>query len=230
MSVPHRRFSLPIAMTAVLLVLLAPSASAQDPPPIGGDATTGVSEVEATGGSVTSPHTITDVRVGTHDGFDRVTFEYVGDGEVGWRVLYEDEPQADGSGLPIEFDGTVGLRVVLRGVAIPPDAIAETFEGDVAGPPGGIINEVVNSNIYEGYHTFVIGLDEEVPYRIGRLDDPKRVVVDLVHADTTPTGAVDAGLGGAVDGGSSTLPWLLAGGVLVLGALGLFMGRRRSTT
>ncbi len=224
MLVPQRRFSIPIAVVALLLLLLPGAATAQDAPPISGDETTGVSEAEASGGGLT----ITDVRVGTHDGFDRVTFEYVGEGELGWRVVYEDEPLGDGSGEPIDFDGTVGLRVVLSFVALPPDATAETFLDDVPGPAGGFINEVVNDSIFEGYQTFVVGLDQEVPYRIGRLDDPMRVVIDLVH-DETPVGPVDAGIGGAADATGSALPWAVVGGLVLLAAIALAVSRRRST-
>lgn len=232
------RTFLPTVTAAVALLLLLPGiATAQDAEPLPGDATTGPSQDPGSGGGLS----VVDVRVGTHDGFDRVTFESAGEGEFGWLVQYEEEPVSDGSGEPIEFDGSVALRVVLTGAALPPDATAEPFLDDVAGPDGGVLNEVVNDTIFEGHHTFVLALDEQVPYRIGRLDDPARVVVDLVHPDEAPTddetpaptddeappeGPVDAGLGG---GGSSALPWAITGGLLVLAGLGLLAARRRST-
>lgn len=224
MLVPQRRFSIPIAVVALLLLLVPGAATAQDAPPLPGDTTTGSSQAEPNGVGLT----ITDVRVGTHDGFDRVTFEYVGEGELGWIVQYEDNPRSDGRGDPIQFDGNVGLVVMLHSVAIPPDATAETFLDDVAGPAGGIINEVVNDSIFEGYHTFVVGLDQEVPYRIARLDDPSRVAIDLVH-DTTPSGPVDTGLGGASDETGTVLPWAVAAGMVLLAGIALVVSRRRST-
>jgi hypothetical protein len=43
--------------------------------------------------------------------------------------------------------------------------------------------EVVDDNVVEGQRLFHLGLRDEVPYRIARLEDPERVVIDLLHDD-----------------------------------------------
>jgi hypothetical protein len=48
------------------------------------------------------------------------------------------------------------------------------------GPGDGPILEIVEDTIFEGQHVFFVGLDEERPFRIARLDDPQRVVIDVV--------------------------------------------------
>lgn len=207
-------------LAVAMLFVGATASSAQDLALLSGDGTTSPSQADPIGGD---PKTVVDVEAERFDGFDRVTFTYAGDGQPGWIVLYEDEPMSDGSGLPIDFDGDVALRVVLTGIALPPDATAETFEDDVAGPDGGIVNEVINDSIFEGHHTFVIGLDDEVPYRIGVVDDPSRVVVELVH--DVPTGGMATGQGG----GLLQVGWVLALsalGVVLLGAAALTWRRR----
>lgn len=207
------------------MVLLLPGVvAAQDVEPLPGEATTEPSQAEPEGEELLS---VVDVRVGTHVGFDRVTFESEGDGQLGWFVQYEENPTSDGSGDPIDFRGETALQVVLTGVAMPPDTDAETFFDDVAGPEGSIVNEVINDSIFEGNHNFVIGLDEQVPYRIARLSDPNRVVIDLVY-DTVPVGPVDAGFGGAATGTPVAVQLALLAGLLLLVGAGLLV-RRRAT-
>lgn len=220
------RWTIAVTATAFLVLGGAVTAAAQDASPLPGDATTGRSEQ---GPSGTGQAAVVDVRIGTHDGFDRVTFETEGDGQPGWFVEYEEEPLSDGAGEPIEFDGEVALRMVVSGVPLPPDTDAETFLDDVDGPAGSIVNEVVNDSIFEGQHTFVVGLDEEVPYRIGRLSDPDRIVVDLVH-DDTPVGGVSTGLGGGANATSPFLPLAVLGGVLLLSSAVVLVLTRRTTS
>ena len=217
---------------ASLLLGVPVVALADSAPPLSGDASTERREAEPSGEGLL---TTTDVRVGTHDGFDRVTFELAGDSQVGWFIGYEDDPRQDGSGFEVEVAGNTTLEVRLLSIAMPGDGPegAELFMDDVAGPPGGVILEVVNDNVFEGHHTFFIGLDEELPYRVARLDDPQRVVIDLVHpTDEAPVPAdgVEAGFGG-IASGSPIAVALLTGGVLLLVA-GVAGGtpRRRMNT
>ena len=128
---------------------------------------------------------VTEVRVGTHDGFDRVTFELDGDGTVGWSVRLEDEPSSQGSGEPIEVAGDTSLWVALEPLTYPEDPDAGLAAPDrVAAPEGAVVlTEVVQDTLFEGYHTFAIGLEEAVPFAVERLEDPQRVVIDLVPED-----------------------------------------------
>lgn len=146
------------------------------------EATTSTSEDD---GDVGGDLAVTDVRVGSHDGFDRVTFELTGDATAGWFVGPEDEPTSQGSGEPVEVEGDAYLGVALRNLTLPPelpDGI-EPWDGERLDAPTGAdtLQEVVDDTIFEGIHLFFIGLDEPVSYRIDRLEDPQRVVIDLVE-------------------------------------------------
>jgi hypothetical protein len=145
--------------------------------PLGGPATTERSTQEPDGW----PLTVTDVRVGTHGSFDRVTFEIAGDGEAGWLIEYEDDPRSQGRGDPVDVAGDAVLRVALRGMAYPTDAPEEPYDGPERLQPerADAIVEVVADVLYEGYHDFFVGLDTERPYRLERLDDPQRIVIDI---------------------------------------------------
>lgn len=121
---------------------------------------------------------VTNVRLGLHDGFERVVFETAGSGQAGWFAGLTNEPRQPGSGFPIEYDGEVALQIAIRGVVYPWDANAAEFEDSVPGH-GGIITGISNQKTYEGQHQFTIGLQRGVPYSITWLDEPGRVVVDF---------------------------------------------------
>lgn len=116
---------------------------------------------------------ISGVRLGAHPGFDRVVFDVSGTGHPGWDVDYTDEPVQQGSGHPIEFDGEAALVVSLQGL---------TGREDLAhvDSAGGVVNEVIPGFNHHGTVQAVIALDEEVPYSVQVLEEPTRIVIDVV--------------------------------------------------
>lgn len=149
------------------------------PEPVAGPATTDETVRDNEGTMLV----VTDVRVGGHEGFDRVTFEIEGDdAPPGWRIAYDDEPRSAGSGQEVEIAGEAVLHVSLTSFAYPFDAPVEPRDGperiDAAGTSA--IAEVLDDSIYEGHHDWWIGLDEQRPYRVELLEDPTRLVIDLV--------------------------------------------------
>lgn len=132
---------------------------------------------------------VTDVRAGEHVFFDRVVFEIAGEGEVGWRMDYVDQAIEPGTGDPVEVAGDAILEVMLTGVAPPPDLPEDIEIWDVdrlEGLEQSAITEVVNSVIFEGRHTFFVGVDEVLPFAVERLSDPQRVVIDVFRGFPTP--------------------------------------------
>lgn len=127
--------------------------------------------------------TVTDIRVGTHDGFDRVVFDLGGSGTPGWRVEYVDEALDDGSGKPVQVDGDAILQVVISGTAMPMDSGIEEYDGATIDPDDtASVEQVVYRFWFEGYTTSFIGVeDERKPFRVFSLTDPTRVVVDIQH-------------------------------------------------
>lgn len=190
------RRQLPVLAGLMLMVLLVPTAAvAAQGSPFG----TGAQIVEGEGPDQIS---VTDVSVASLDGFDRITFEITGNGLAGWRVEYDENPATQGQGAPVELPGAATLRVAITNVVIPPDAPegVEPFLDDVAGPEDGVITEIFNDSIFEGQHVFFVGVEQQSPFRVQRLNDPQRVVVDI--ASDTPVGGVATGLGGAADPGA----------------------------
>lgn len=128
---------------------------------------------------------VTDVRVGAHDGYDRVVFDLdgTGSGRPGWRVEYVDQASDDGSGHAVQVDGDAILRVSLSGTATPTDSGVEEFSGDRIEPEDTeSVDEIVYRYWFEGYTTAFLGVDEgERPFRVFLLENPTRVVVDVQH-------------------------------------------------
>lgn len=159
----------------------------EDPEPIADEGDTDPDEAEGESPGLGDddeplPQAVVDVRIGSHDAFDRVVFELESDGGTpGWFVEY-DEPIAQGSGEEVEVEGGASLTVLITPVSLPP-ALPEdvrTWEGGpIEGPEGGVVQQVVGGSVFEGYHQFFIGVDQERPFAVERLEDPPRVVIDL---------------------------------------------------
>jgi hypothetical protein len=204
------------------------------------------------GWSSEGPLTVTDAWITVHDGYDRVVFETPGDGDAGWAALYVEEAISDRSGLSVPVAGSSVLRLSLTGIGAPDGDPGESvaFEDDLPGLDDGVILEVVNDGVFEGQHTFFVGLDQELPFRVLRVDEPKGIVLDVLHdpdadpaavadaeleVDTeteadveAPEGGVEAGFGGAVIGSPlGTALGLVGLLLLAVGAVSL-AGRRRA--
>ncbi|AZA09909.1 AMIN-like domain-containing (lipo)protein [Corynebacterium pseudopelargi] len=122
---------------------------------------------------------VTDVRVGHHDGFDRIVFDIEGSDAPGWYVDYTDTPAQMGSGHALEYNGKVALIINIDGVSYPFETTIESADLSKIGGAGHI-KEVREHGIYEGRQMFVAGLDSRRPYSVQLLQNPTRVVVDIV--------------------------------------------------
>ncbi|WP_265522167.1 AMIN-like domain-containing (lipo)protein [Oerskovia flava] len=127
--------------------------------------------------------TVTDIRLGYHDDFERVVFELGGTGTPGWRVEYVDEPADDGTGSPVEVDGDAFLQVMISGSAYPMDSGVEEYAGEnpLRSDELDEIEEVLLRGVFEGYTQAFIGVDDDdrPAFRVFALEDPVRVVVDV---------------------------------------------------
>jgi hypothetical protein len=138
----------------------------------------------ATGERAGNGLSVVDVRVGEHEGFDRVVFELGGEGTAGWRVQYDDDPRTEGEGAPVELDGDATLTVVLDGIGYPFEVGVEEYAGPRRFAPAlSSVREVQLNGVFEGYFDAYVGVAEERPFRVFRLDSPQRVVVDVAYGD-----------------------------------------------
>lgn len=125
---------------------------------------------------------VTGIRVGSHDGFDRVVLDIAGDGQVGWHVAYVDEPIDRATDEPIAVDGRRFLRVTLTGLGDPADLPAGIVPWDGSPQPGkddGLIAEVVGGEVRNGVQVFHAGSSGQLPFVAARLMGPQRLVIDI---------------------------------------------------
>lgn len=131
--------------------------------------------------SAPSQLAVTGVRVGAHDGFDRVVVDLEGEGEPGWFVDYTSTPMQETVGHPLEVAGNAFLNINIDGTVYPFEL---GHDNDVpvqmAGDTGNVI-DVISAGTYEGRSQIVVGLRSELPYSVQVLENPKRVVVDIVQ-------------------------------------------------
>ena len=123
---------------------------------------------------------LTDVRVGSHTGYDRIVMEFEGTGAPGWRVRYVQDPRLDGSGERVRLGGTSSLSIVADHTTYPGEDAAY-YDGPKRLPgPGGPVTDAYVGGTFEGYTAVFAGVDgAEPPYRVFRLSDPVRLVVDV---------------------------------------------------
>lgn len=123
---------------------------------------------------------VTGVRTGTHQGYDRVVLELGGSGTVGWRVRYDADPRRQGSGDPVRLAGSATLTVLLEGVSYPMDSGVPEYSGPRRLSPGlPEVQELQLGGVFEGTFDAFVGVRSTRPFRVFRLDGPQRVVIDV---------------------------------------------------
>ncbi|MGQ0678988.1 MAG: AMIN-like domain-containing (lipo)protein [Actinomycetota bacterium] len=137
-----------------------------------------------------------DVRVGTHEGYDRITFEFAqpasppaGPAPAGTLPRYQikrvSEVFQDGSGEPVAVGGADLHQIVFQG-ASGVDLSGDTFVLVYTGPkefkPGfRQLAEAKNNGDFEATLSWALGLNERRCLRVIELADPLRLAVDIPH-------------------------------------------------
>jgi hypothetical protein len=125
---------------------------------------------------------ITDVRTGTHDGYDRVVFEFAGG--IPEASLERAEPPftQDASGAPIEVQGESFLRLLLRGGTKQTDEGTSSYDGPTEFETGyPALVHLIEGGDFEAQSTWYFGLAAESCVRVLTLTDDgtARLVIDI---------------------------------------------------
>jgi len=128
---------------------------------------------------------LVDVRVGGHNRFDRVVFEFTGP-LPGFLVRYVPQVTADGSGDPVPLKGRAFIEVILSPAAAHTDNGNPTFTG----PLPVIVNtaalrDLADAGDFEGQVTWGIGVAARTPLQVRQFPSPSRIAIDVAH---TPPG------------------------------------------
>lgn len=177
------RYALVAALLAIpLLVVASSSASAASTPYCG--IVWGSLDKKA-GDLVQS--TVTGVRTGQHDCFDRLVVDVAGPAP-GYSVSYVDTVLMDPSGMPVSLRGGARLQVVVKAPAYTTSGVytytpANPSElSNVAGYR--TLRQVAWAGTFEGQTTIGLGVRARLPFRVFTLAGPgsgSRVVIDVAH-------------------------------------------------
>jgi hypothetical protein len=147
------------------------------------------------GGGTVDLVNLAEVRVGEHDGYDRVVFEFQAyatppggndreDGIPEHLLRSADLPLVDTPrGEQMEVAGHAFLHLTLLGGTRLTAEFEETYEGPLQFELGGTaIAEVVEAGDFEATADWYIGLELDQPcLRVFELEDPARLVIDIEH-------------------------------------------------
>ena len=132
-----------------------------------------------------------DVRVGAHNGFDRIVFEFqephpnpAGNGGIPRYEIRQAKPpfSEDPSDIPIDVEGDAFARIVFQGASGYDFDGNATYDGQRRLTPGfGTLAQVVEGGDFEATMTWILGLSRPTCWQIQELHNPERLVIDFRH-------------------------------------------------
>lgn len=166
-----------------------PSTSEQSPPPT----PTSIAEEgpcpRETGGETNFVH-LTGVRVGTHEGYDRITFEFRHVDGASAVPSYEIEEVGppftrDPSDQPMEVAGESHFRIIFHGATghdLSGETVTDTYGGPREFTPGfEVLVEAEEQGDFEATLSWIIGASRQSCWKTTELAEPLRLVIDLPH-------------------------------------------------
>jgi hypothetical protein len=127
-----------------------------------------------------SPATLSSVRTGAHQSFDRVVFEFSGTDLPGYHIEYVDHPvRACGSGDIVEISGQGFLQVRLQPAQAHDENGQPTITTRELKPGLPLIQEMKIICDFEADVEWILGLAKPNRYRVLELSTPPRLVIDI---------------------------------------------------
>ncbi|HZK32359.1 MAG TPA: hypothetical protein VFC72_05560, partial [Corynebacterium sp.] len=125
---------------------------------------------------------LTGMRFASHQDFDRVVLDFDGSGNPEWDIDFNSDPRGIGSGLPIDYEGETTVQLRLTGMT-PFDEDGNIVYPNLDRIPGagGVVTEVIPGSPFENEARFLIGVKYQTPYSVTLLEQPTRIVIDLLH-------------------------------------------------
>lgn len=128
---------------------------------------------------------LVDVRLGHHDDFTRLVLEFEASVPE-FEVAQTDGPiRAHPSGKDLELAGDAYLEVITSGTSVDltGDEATRTYDGpDRLDSDGDPVVEVAMSGDHHGVMSWVLGLSQETDFAVSELEDPARIVIDVIDA------------------------------------------------
>ncbi|MDP2312049.1 MAG: hypothetical protein Q8P41_04025 [Pseudomonadota bacterium] len=161
-----------------------PTVPSTNPPPTNEADATGpdtwtIGNVDVAPVADAKPVKVTAVRVGAHEGFERIVLEFEGDRVPGHHLEYIDRPAHDcASGAPRDIEGDGLLLVQVQPATAHDDAGAETTPKE-SKPGLPVVREIERTCDFEAVVAYVVGVGAPTAYRAFELTAPARLVIDI---------------------------------------------------
>lgn len=124
---------------------------------------------------------VTDLRFAAHDNFDRVVLDITGRIPSG-TARYRRTFHYDGSGERVPIHGRSGIELVLNPAYAHDNNGHSVYDGPrIARPHLETLRALAFTGDFEAYVSFGFALTHRAPYRVFRLHDPQRLVIDFRH-------------------------------------------------
>jgi hypothetical protein len=135
--------------------------------------------VEARSRAATSP-LLVSVTTADQGAYDRITFQFQGDGFPGYRVEYFTPPVLCASGQEVPIAGSAYIKVVFTANAHDNQGAPTLSQIDLS-PALPTLAEAKQVCDFEGYVTWALGINAVVDYRVEEHANPSSITVDLAH-------------------------------------------------
>ncbi|MFE0626166.1 hypothetical protein ACFW3D_04270 [Streptomyces sp. NPDC058864] len=131
---------------------------------------------------------LTDIRTGRHDCYDRVVFDVptAGTDAIGYTVQYVAAVHQDGSGRVIPVSGGAIIEIRVAAPSYDPQTGAATYPGRAGRTLPGVdltgyrtFRDAKFASSFEGDTQVGLGVRARLPFRVFQL--PDRLVVDVAH-------------------------------------------------
>jgi len=130
--------------------------------------------------STTTTSSLTNIRTGRHDCYDRMTFDLSGTGSTGYKVEYVSSVTGIASDKPIHLTGGAKLRIVINA------RIKSTYKGVEDKTLPGVnlsgyktFKSAKYGSSFEGKTLVGLGVRSKLPFRVFKSGN--HVVVDVAH-------------------------------------------------
>lgn len=132
--------------------------------------------------------TLTGVRAGRHECFDRLVFDISGP-VTGYHVGYVERVVMDGSGALVPLRGGAALNIILNAPAHD-DAYSPTYQPADRAELADVrdyrtFRQVSWAGSFEGQTTVGLGVRARLPFQVHTLAGPgsgSRIVIDIAHS------------------------------------------------
>jgi len=134
---------------------------------------------------------LTDVRVGAHDGFDRIVFEFAepkpnpaGNGGIPYYEIRQAKPPftQDPSDMQLDVVGDAFVQLVMQGATGYDFDGNPTYRGSRVLTPGfGTLAQAAQAGDFEATLTWILGLSRPTCWGVQELHNPDRLVIDFQH-------------------------------------------------